>query len=167
MHSLSRLRLLCLLLVVGCQPQAVDDESAAVRQIIEAYNANLVRWYEAGQMDSVASVFAAGARQMGSNTEPLVGREAIRDFWSQVAGLGTWTFEIRTEEVTAYGPVAVERGTYTLDFEPGAAALPGMAASADTGNYLVEWRLEDGRWLIVTDVAASQRSVESLCAQQQ
>jgi ketosteroid isomerase-like protein len=164
MHR-SPLGLLCLVIVAGCQPRAVD-ESAAVRQIIEAYNANLVRWYEAGQMDSVASVFAADARQMGPNTEPLVGRQAIRDFWSQVAGLGTWTFAIHTEDVTAYGPVAVERGTYRLDFEPGAAALPGMVASADTGTYLVEWRHEDGRWLIVNDVATSQRSVESLCAQQ-
>jgi ketosteroid isomerase-like protein len=160
------LGLLCLVVVAGCQPRAVEDESAAVRQIIEAYNANLARWYEAGMMDSVAWVFAADARQMGPNTEPLVGREAIREFWSQVAGLGTWTFEINTEEVTAYGPVAVERGTYTLDFKPGDAALPGMAASADTGNHLVEWRLEDGRWLIVNHVATSQRSVESLCAQQ-
>lgn len=165
MHRFARFAFVCLLLA-GCRPQAVEDESVAVRQLIEAYNANLVRWYEAGMMDSVASVFATDARQMGPNTEPLVGREAIRDFWSQVAGLGTWTFEINTEAVTAYGPVAVERGTYTLDFRPGDAALPGMAASADTGNYLVEWRLEDGRWMIVNHIATSIRSVESLCAEQ-
>jgi ketosteroid isomerase-like protein len=114
-------------------------------------------------MDSVASLFAVDARQMGPNTDPLEGRAAILEFWEQVAVLGSWTFEINTQEVTAYGPLAVERGTYTLLFVPGAEALPGMTASADTGNYLVQWRRENGRWLIVNDIATSQRSIDSVC----
>ncbi len=155
--------ILIVALIPACRAQVAEDRSAAVREIIEAYNADLVRWYAAGQMDSVASLFAADARQMGPNTDPLDGRSAIREFWEQVAGLGNWTFDINTQDVVAYGPLAVERGTYTLHFEPGAGALPGMAASADTGNYMAQWRWEAGRWLIVNDIATSQRSIDSLC----
>lgn len=163
MCQLTRYGVLFLALIAGCGPQALEDRSTVVRTIIERNNADLVRWYEAGQMDSVASLFAVDARQMGPNTEPLEGRAAIREFWEQVASLGTWTLDLDTHEVTAYGPLAVERGTYTLRFEPGAGALPGMTASADTGSYLVQWRHEDGRWFIVNDIASSQRSIDSLC----
>lgn len=163
MRQLTRYSLLLLALIPSCRPQGLEDTSTQIRTIIERHNADLARWYQAGEMDSVASLFAIDARQMGPNTEPLEGRAAIRAFWEQVAGLGNWTFTLDTREVTAYGPLAVERGTYTLHFEPGSEALPGMAASADTGNYLVQWRREDGRWLIVNDIATSQRTVDSLC----
>ncbi|MGD8867258.1 MAG: DUF4440 domain-containing protein [Gemmatimonadales bacterium] len=163
MCRLTRYGLLFLTLITGCRPQAPEDRSTVVRAIIERHNADLVRWYRAGQMDSVASLFAVDARQLGPNTDPLEGRAAIREFWEQAAGLGTWTFELVTREVTAYGPIAVERGAYRLSFEPGTEALPGMTASADTGSYMVQWRHEDGRWVIVNDIATSQRSIDSLC----
>ena len=163
MHRATRYGIVFLALISGCRAQLADDQSASVREIIENYNADLARWYAAGHMDSVASLFAVDARQMGPNTDPLEGRSAILEFWEQVAGLGSWTFEINTQEVTAYGPLAVERGTYTLHFVPGAETLPGMTESADTGNYVVQWRREDGRWLIVNDIATSQRSIDSVC----
>lgn len=149
-----------MLLAVACGPSI---ENEGVRGIIEETNAKLIRWYDAGQMDSVASVFAPDARQIGPNVEPLVGREAIREFWTQVAGQGNWRFTLSTEDVVAEGRLAVERGTYTVDFVPGAFALPGMLASTDTGNYLVHWRLDGQRWMIVNDVATSQRAIESIC----
>jgi len=163
MYRATRLAAVLLALTVGCNARTVDDQSTTVRATIEGHNARLARWYAAGHMDSVASLFAVDARQMGPNTDPLEGRAAILEFWEQVASLGTWTFELNTEEVTAYGPLAVERGTYTLNFVPGAEALPGMTASADTGNYIVQWRLDGGRWLIVNDIATSQRSIDSVC----
>jgi ketosteroid isomerase-like protein len=166
MYRLTRHGLLFLILIPGCQPPDIENQSRQVRAIIETHNADLARWYSAGQMDSVALLFAVDARQMGPNTEPLEGRDAILEFWEQVSGLGTWTFDLDTREVTAYGPLAVERGTYTLRFQPGDEALPGMAASADTGNYVVQWRLEGGRWLIVNDIATSQRSIDALCKMQ-
>lgn len=164
MCRLTRFGVLFLTLIMGCRPQMPEDRSPAVRAIIERHNADLVRWYRAGQMDSVASLFAVDARQLGPNTDPLEGRAAIRQFWEQAAGLGTWTLELVTHEVTAYGPLAVERGTYTLRFEPGSEALPGMTTSSDTGSYMVQWRNEDGRWVIANDIATSQRSIDSLCA---
>lgn len=163
MRRLIRYAILMLAFIPGCGPREMEDRSMQVRSIIEKHNADLIRWYRAGLMDSVASLFTVDARQMAPNTEPLEGRVAIRQFWEQAAGLGTWTFQLDTREVAAYGPLAVERGTYTLHFEPGSEALPGMTASADTGSYIVQWRREHGHWLIANDIATSQRGIDSSC----
>lgn len=163
MCQLTRYAVLMLAFISGCQPREMEDRSTQVRSIIERHNSDLVRWYRVGLMDSVASLFTVDARQMAPNSEPLEGRAAIRAFWEQVAGLGTWTVQLDTRQVTAFGPLAVERGTYTLHFEPGSEALPGMTASADTGTYIVQWRREDGHWLIANDIATSQRRIDSLC----
>jgi uncharacterized protein (TIGR02246 family) len=152
-----------LLSVVGCQGRNGDDpatlaqQSADVRRIIDAHNADAVRWYAAGQIDSVAGLFAPDARQMGPNAAPLVGREAIREYWTQAASLGTWTFTLSAQDVTANGPLAIERGKYTLTFTPGPNAPGGMSAFTDRGNYLVQWRRENGKWLIVNDIATSEQ----------
>jgi ketosteroid isomerase-like protein len=151
-----------LLCVAGCQRRSGDEpavlaqQAVEVRRIIEAHNADAVRWYAAGHIDSVARLFAPDARQMGPNAVPLVGREAIRKYWTEAATRGTWTFTLSTQDVTANGPLAIERGTYTLAFTPGPNAPDGMAAFTDRGNYLVQWRRENGTWLIVNDIATSE-----------
>lgn len=132
------------------------DSQQSVRQIIEARNADLMKWYAAGDIDSVVTAFTEDARQMPSNAVPIVGREAIRRFWKDAVKNGTWTFTLSTQAVTTSGPLAVERGTYVLNFAPGPNAPATMPGFTDRGNYLVEWRLEGGGWLIVNDLAASE-----------
>ncbi len=57
----------------GCQRPPVTD-SEAVRRTIEAHNADAERWYAAGQVDSLAALFAENAWQLPPNSPPLVGR---------------------------------------------------------------------------------------------
>ena len=45
----------------------IQQESAEVRKVIEAYNADVCRWYASGDIDSVVTVFAEDARQMPPN----------------------------------------------------------------------------------------------------
>ena len=153
MRRLTFFALFSLILVVPVQGQEVDD----VRRIIERHNADLERWYAAGQIDSVASVFAEDAWQMPPNSPALVGREAIRGYWNRAVEWGEWEFTLETRSVSVRGPMAVERGRYVLSFSPGPDAPPGMAAFDDHGNYLVHWRLEeDGEWRIVADAPVSE-----------
>src|SRR5258705_4177168 len=96
-----------------------------VRSIIERHNSDAARWYASGEIDSIASMFAEDAWQMPPNSPPLVGREAIRQFWSQAVKWGKWEFSLQTQDVSVSGPVAVERGKYVLKFVPGPAAPTG------------------------------------------
>ena len=128
-----------------------------VRQIIDRQNANLCRWYAAGDADAVAEVFAEDCWQLPPHAEPLVGRAALREFWRQATASGTWQFTIDAQEVVVSGAIAVERGTYTLRFTANPGTPPGLAPSEDRGNYIVMWRHdEDGEWRIVWDAPVSE-----------
>ena len=128
----------------------------AVRKIIENHNANLCGWYASGEVDAIAGVFAEDCWQLTPHAEPLVGRAAVREFWKQAVQWGEWRFTLETQEVVVSGPIAVERGTYTLNFRAGPAAPPGLESNEDQGNYVVMWRQEqDGQWRGVWDAPVS------------
>ena len=158
---------LIFLFLCSCGPKAettaaikarILEESSELKKVIEAYNAELGRYYASGDIDSVMSVFAEDARQMASNAPALEGREKIRAFWKQAVSWGRWDFTLTTVSVVANGPLAVELGRYQLQFTPGPTAPSGMSASYDSGNYVCYWRLDDdGNWQIVYDIATTDQ----------
>jgi ketosteroid isomerase-like protein len=108
---------LCLL-IWGCGCGRVR-ENAEVRDAIIRNNANAVRWDAEGNADALANMCAVDAWQMPPNHAPLVGREAIREFWRQALRWGKWEFAFDTQHVDVNGPLAVERGKYVLRFTAG------------------------------------------------
>jgi uncharacterized protein (TIGR02246 family) len=145
----------------GKQEDVNMDEADAgdVRRIVDGHNATLARKYAEGDYDAIASRFTEDAWQMPPNAPPLVGREAIRAFWSQAVRWGRWEFTLTAEHVETSGPLAIERGRYTLRFTAGAGAPSGMRSNEDSGHYLVHWRREaDGEWRIAHDAPESERA---------
>lgn len=139
----------------GCALGPSQDPQA-VRQVIERANADAERSYASGDADSLASTFAEDAWQLVPNSAPLVGREAIREFWRNAMTWGKWNFSLRTQAVNVSGPLAVERGQYVLGFVAGSGAPPGMSSFEDHGNHVVYWRREvDGKWMAVWDAPVS------------
>ena len=131
----------------------VDD----VRQAIERHNVNAIRWYAAGDVDSLISIFAEDAWQMPPNSPPLVGRTAIGEFWRNAVRWGKWEFTLKTQAVDVSGLMAVERGKYVLRFTAGSGVPPGMSSFEDRGNYLVQWRQDgDKEWRVVADAPVSE-----------
>jgi ketosteroid isomerase-like protein len=131
-------------------------ETNTVRRIIESHNANLCTWYASGKVGAAAEVFAEDCWQMPPHAEPLVGRAAYREFWTQAVQWGEWRFTLETQDVVVSGSIAVERGTYVLDFRAGPAAPAHVTSFHDQGNYVVMWRLDtDGQWRVVWDAPVS------------
>lgn len=138
----------------------IQQESAEVRKVIEAHNADLCRWYASGDIDSVVTVFAEDARLMPSNVPAIEGREAVREFWKQAVTLGQWNFSLETVSVIANGPIAVELGRYTVQINA-RQELPPRIKAYDSGDYVCYWRLEeDGKWRIVYDIPSSDQPCE-------
>ena len=154
---MSRLRfaLLFPLVLVACRGAAAPTDPAAVRREIEANNANAVRWYREGKVDSLAGLFASDVVQLPPNMPPVAGNDSLRAFWRTAFTWGSWEFQLQTQDVVTSGILAVERGRYQLKFTPGPQAP--MPATEDRGSYVVYWRRDlDGRWRAVWDAPVSE-----------
>ncbi|MFW6089933.1 MAG: YybH family protein [Gemmatimonadota bacterium] len=150
--------------LMACQPaqetpsgsaERTADRHEAVLEVVERKNDRIETLYAEGEVDSLVAMFAEDVWQMPPNMAPLVGREALRGFWSDAMQWGDWTFELRTEDLVVSDSIAVERGTYAMSVEADPEApIPSMR---DQGNYVVLWRLDpDGEWRIVWDAPVSE-----------
>ena len=141
--------------LLACQPTPRTDPAAA-RHVIDSLNTKAEQWYAAGQIDSLVQIFAQDVWQMPPNSAPLVGRDSLRAFWTNIVRSGRVQFDLQVVDVVAADSIAVERGRYTLTFTAGPQApLPSFE---DEGNYVALWRREsDGHWRIVWDAPVSVR----------
>jgi len=159
--------LLMPLLLVSCQrPDAVqqepsvEDQSRQARAEIAAVMANWERWVAEAKVDSLASLMTETAVTLPPNQPPIVGRAAWLDVFRPQLTQGKWSEDVVTESVVAYGPIAVERGSYTLNFTPGPGAPPNVRAMSDTGKYLWHWHKADGRWQLAEAAWNSNRPAQ-------
>jgi ketosteroid isomerase-like protein len=137
----------------GNRPSTQTDVPA-VRYIIDSLNNRFVALIGAGQADSASTLFASDVWQMPPNMMPLVGRDSLRTFWTNMTKSGKVEFDLQTQDVIAADSIAVERGSYNLKFTAGRGAP--MPSFVDHGNYVVFWRQDsDGHWRIVWDAPVS------------
>lgn len=131
------------------------EESAAatteIRQISEAFS----RQMSAGHMDSVAMHYATDGAVLAPNMPPANGREAILAEFTQMKASGaTFALALHTDTVQANGPMAVERGRYTMT-----VTFPNGLVIPDTGKYLAQWRRTGDGWRMVNDIWNSNVAV--------
>lgn len=157
-------RLLALLLLVACRPDVSQrepaDESRQARAELETVITNWERWVAEGKVDSMASVLAENSYTLAPNQPAIVGREAWLAAFRPMFAQGQWTYDITIESVVAYGPLAVQRGSYVLTFAPGPGAPSGVKAMSDTGKYLWRWQKVDGRWQLAAAAWSSNRPAQ-------
>jgi ketosteroid isomerase-like protein len=128
----------------------MERESQTARAEIEPIVADFERWMAAGQVDSLATLLAEDAWLLPPNEPAINGRADWVSWISPSFAHGTWTEDIITESIVASGPIAVERGSYVLNFTPGPDSPRDAVAISDTGKYLWHWHRVDGTWQLAT-----------------
>jgi len=131
----------------------MQTESLKAQEAISANSRKAESWYKNKQADSLVSIMADNVIQFPPNSNPLVGKDSVRNYWKQLFQFGSLDFSILTQEVKANGPLAIERGKYTIKFTP--ETNSPIPAFADTGNYLAYWQKINEDWKIVWDAPVS------------
>jgi ketosteroid isomerase-like protein len=137
------------------QAQArIDRESAEAKKAIDSLNAEFDGHFNAGHGDVVAAQYLEDGELQVTGTPLLKGRQAIGAFITGLAPLKA-AIKLTAVAVAANGPIAIERGEYTLSVVP-----PGAkTAATESGTYLVHWRNVNGSWMRVWDVASTPAAI--------
>jgi uncharacterized protein (TIGR02246 family) len=112
------------------------------------------RYFSAGHTDSLLAFYADQAHVMPPNSRQVQGRDAVRQMYAAVFQNGpTGVLRFHVDDVTANGPVAVLRASWTFTPPAGAPMPP------DTGAGMGVWRKTDGHWKIMSEIWRSDLPV--------
>ena len=123
----------------------MQTESDSARTAIEAAMAAFARHFNAGSADSMAMFYASDARIMPPGMPMVEGRDSIRATLAGYLSAGRVEgFTLAVQSVTANGPMAVERATFSMTFTPtGGQPMPSR------GKSVALWRRQaDGSWRV-------------------
>lgn len=145
----------CLALFVSCNPKdRIEIEKSASAFDIEQgkasitqSNQNFIKAFKAGDSVGVSNSYATDAKVMAANMPPIVGKEAIANFFSMIMKRGVKDFQINTLNVWGDSSILAEEGTYTL--------VDSAEAQIDKGKYVVLWKQESGNWKMFRDIWTS------------
>ncbi len=113
-----------------------------VRKIIDENNRNLLRWFNAGEVDSLMTLYRDDACILGQGC----GKEVIREFYQFQTTIVKFE-ELGAVSVSVADSIAVERGRWTATINSGIRVK---------GAYLTEWRRKGKTWQIVNDISTTE-----------
>ncbi|HLO58766.1 MAG TPA: helix-turn-helix domain-containing protein [Bacteroidales bacterium] len=123
-----------------------QSEDRAKKTITET-NANFVKWFNSGKIDSLAMLYSVNACMIPDNYHAIYGRENIKDYYAFIYNAGFRFTTSKAESVIVSDPIVVERGIWKGN-------LPGELA----GTYITQWKYEKGKWLIENEMTNSDQS---------
>ena len=101
-----------------------------------------------GNLDALNDIYTANARVLPPGAPMIAGRQAIKDFWSNlIESMNATTAALTSVEVMPSGDGIVEIGRATLTANP-----DGQGTTEIEVKYVVYWRQEDGRWKWHVDI---------------
>lgn len=126
------------LLLLSVSMDGIAQSEAKIKKIITENNAKAIRWFNAGQTDSLLTHYSENDCVLGEGC----GTAFLRDYFE--AQMGVFQFEeLNINSLRVSRKVAVETGRWAIRFSSGETLR---------GDYLTEWHRKDRKtWMIVTD----------------
>ena len=142
MRKLSILAVTAVLIGLGLTALATKSNAqsiAEVTEIIEGHNANYIKWFNEGDIESLLTIYRDDACIL-----PFAcGKGELRVFLQSELRRGYVLKEFKIHSVSVSDTIAVEKGTFVV--QTGIGELTGM--------YMTEWRYSDKKWLTVFDIS--------------
>ena len=111
-------------------------------------NASLVEAVAAQNAGAVMALYTDDAIVIPPGDGPIVGRDAIQDWYTTAFGMGIAWLEVMTDALRGVNDTTlVEQGRYRIGAGPDEVV--------DAGSYTVYWVCCDGTWHIFRDVIMS------------
>jgi transcriptional regulator with XRE-family HTH domain/ketosteroid isomerase-like protein len=143
--SLPCIAVILLFLFIGTESKAQNHDKIIER--ITAHNIKFSECFNAGQIDSLGSVYLENACMIPSNYREVHGRENIKGYYSFLYATGFRFTESTSRALVISDSILVDRGVWK--------------AGELTGTYLTQWRLcQDGEWYIENEMTNTDLGAE-------
>ena len=117
---------------------------ASMKKIVEDRNLIYDKAFVAGDSATVMAHFTEDARVFPTNSEQIIGKNAIAPLISQFLKFGVKAFTDETTRVIGSGEYIIEEGNYFLGGDKG--------ATIDKGKYICVWKKESGDWKVCSNM---------------
>jgi hypothetical protein len=111
--------------------------SAKAKKTIETSSKNFLRWFNAGKVDSLMTLYTDNACLVGQGC----GKEFIQGYYTGETGKYKFK-ELTVNSVQVNETNAIEKGEWKISFSSGQEI---------GGEYSTEWKLINNKWLIFKD----------------
>ena len=139
------------------------DDSAAMDQLTVSRHVERIRELDESRvaaarrhdLDGMMAIYADDAQELLPGQAPLIGREAIRDFYRlELQTLPRLAYTVAIEEaiVAESGDLAVVRGSYRFTFDE------DDPEDMDVGKFVGIWQLLSGDWRLQIHISNSDVS---------
>ena len=137
-HAVTIAALALTVFVSACATGAKEQQfTMADQEAIRKKSAELAAAFNAKQVDKLLEFYAENSVFMPPNAPLMRGREPLKSFYTNMIQRGATNLTLEPEEVSGYGPIAYEAGTYSVSFDKG---------ERDRGKYLLVLRNMGGTW---------------------
>ncbi|MDO9510403.1 MAG: DUF4440 domain-containing protein [Bacteroidales bacterium] len=94
--------------------------------------------------NTLIGLYTADAKIFPAEGAIIDGQAAIGKFWVATLGMGIKKVMFETVIAQKFGDIAIEEGNYALFVEGD--------HMVDQGKYIVNWKLENGKWKVFRDI---------------
>ena len=146
------------LAAAGCSTaQSGEEFGMKDQQQIRERTDAFVKAFNEKNVAEVLTLYAENSTFMPPNQPIIRGKDALKSFYDDLLKSGAGNLKLNVAEVSGFGPLAYQSGTYEMDLKP-ATGAPGR----DRGKYLFvlrkfndTWRYEYSVWNSDLPVAAN------------